>query len=148
VGSFNLTVLGAADFWRDLYFNQTTNAGDAADGADPDKDGLVNLIERAFNMHPLQAGTGVLTTGTSGLPLVTAQGEGGNRRLRIEYLRRKASSLPGMSYQPQFSTTLGADWTPATGESAISIDDRWERVIVEDAPGDILNFGRVRVSTP
>jgi alpha-tubulin suppressor-like RCC1 family protein len=149
-GIFNVTVLESSDFWRDLYFDQTANAGDAADDADPDKDGLVNLIERAFNLHPLQAGTGVLTagTGTSGLPLVTVQGEGENRRLRMEYLRRKATSMPGITYEAQFSTTLDPEWTPATSESASSIDSQWERVIVEGSPGAIRNFGRVQVSAP
>jgi hypothetical protein len=149
-GNFNLTALEAGDFWRDRFFDQTANAGDAADGADPDKDGLVNLIERAFNMHPLQPGTGVLTpgNGTTGLPFIIVQGEGETKRLRIEYLRRKASSLPGLSYEAQFSPALALMWTSETNESANSIDDLWERVVVEDSPGSARSFGRVQVTAP
>ena len=149
-GSFNLTVLEAADFWRDRYFDQTSNNGAAAEGADPDKDGLVNLIERAFNMHPLQAGSGVLTsgTGTSGLPFVTPLGDGPTKRLRIEYLRRKATSYAGISYEPQLSTALDAGWTAPTSETVNSINELWERVTVEGSPGAPQSFGRVKVSAP
>lgn len=38
--------------WRALHFGTTENAGDAADDADPDGDGLVNLIEFATGADP------------------------------------------------------------------------------------------------
>jgi hypothetical protein len=75
-------------------------------------------------------------------------GEGENRRLRVEYLRRKAGSLPGLTSTPQFSTMLDEEWTPAVGESVSSIDDLWERVTVDDAPGAVRSFGRVKVTSP
>jgi hypothetical protein len=153
-GAFQVTMLEPGDYWRDTYFDQIANSGDAADGADPDKDGLLNLIERAFNLHPLQASTTILTTGTgtSGLPLVTAQGEPGNLRLRMEYIRRKSNTNPGLSYLPQFSGSLRDDapegWQPVAGETVSSVDDRWERVVVEGAPDPVRRFGRVKVTSP
>ncbi len=40
------------DTWRQQYFLTTINSGDAADSADPDHDGMINLLERAFALNP------------------------------------------------------------------------------------------------
>ena len=55
-----LTRLTAVEEWRQLYFGSTAPVGSAADNADPDGDGLENLIEFAFGLRPLQAGTSAL----------------------------------------------------------------------------------------
>lgn len=39
--------------WRLLYFGATANAGNAADGADPDGDGILNLDEYSAGTNPL-----------------------------------------------------------------------------------------------
>ncbi len=39
--------------WRLAHFGAWRNTGDAADLADPDRDGVVNLIERALGLDPL-----------------------------------------------------------------------------------------------
>src|SRR5262249_1145725 len=38
--------------WRQTHFNTSANAGNAADNADPDHDGLLNIFEYAFNLDP------------------------------------------------------------------------------------------------
>ena len=38
--------------WRQDYFGTSANAGDAADNADPDNDGINNLLERALGLNP------------------------------------------------------------------------------------------------
>lgn len=38
--------------WRLAYFGRTDNAGDAADAADPDHDGIPNLVEYATGSYP------------------------------------------------------------------------------------------------
>jgi hypothetical protein len=38
--------------WRQLNFGTTNNLGDAADDAEVDGDGLVNLVEYALNLNP------------------------------------------------------------------------------------------------
>ena len=38
--------------WRQTHFGSVANSGDAADEADPDSDGLANLIEFAFGLDP------------------------------------------------------------------------------------------------
>ena len=126
-----------------------TNTGTAADSADPDQDGLVNLLERAFNLTPNQPALPVLTpgTGTSGLPLIRRTGQ--PPVFSIQYLRRKATANSGLAYPPQFSSRLdgSGDWSTATGtETVQSIDTEWERVTVEEnASGKEKRFGRVKV---
>ena len=38
--------------WRQTYFGTAQNSGYAADTADPDHDGIINLLEYAFNTDP------------------------------------------------------------------------------------------------
>jgi uncharacterized repeat protein (TIGR03803 family) len=117
--------------------------------ADPDEDGLVNLLEYAFNLNPLTSGNPILVsnTGLSGLPLITSTGSGTSLRLRLEYLRRKSATNPGLTYTPQFSSTLTGTWSAATGpETVQSIDSDWERVTEEEPTnGGDKRFGRVMV---
>jgi hypothetical protein len=47
-----MTVLSPGDAWRLQYFDSPVNAGNAADAADPDHDGLSNIWERAFASNP------------------------------------------------------------------------------------------------
>lgn len=144
------TGLTLSESWRNLYFQQIENTGDAADLADPDKDGVNNLLERAFNLNPtqnginrLQPGTG---TSTSGMPVTSLAAD----RLSIEYVRRKGSSNPGMIYQPIFSSQLESpnSWSPTSRlETTSPIDEKWERVIAEDdLSGAPTRFARIRVT--
>jgi hypothetical protein len=145
------------DLWTDEKFGDL--ASDSAISgwdADPDGDGVVNLLERAFNLSPVQAvGSPLIAdVGTAGLPLIrTTQGPGGPV-LTIQYIRRKASTNPGLTYTPQISSSLGGidAWSAATGiETAESIDAQWERVTVQEsfvAGTSPAAFARVRVSLP
>ena len=38
--------------WRQTHFGSTSHTGNAADGEDPDRDGLKNLLEYALNLPP------------------------------------------------------------------------------------------------
>ena len=110
------------------------------------------MLERAFNLNPNQPALSILTasTGTTGLPLIRRTGQ--PPVFSIQYLRRKASANSGLTYTPQFCSSLTdsgpAGWATATGtESVQSIDSEWERVTVEeDAGGYEKRFGRVKVS--
>ncbi|MEK7953241.1 LamG-like jellyroll fold domain-containing protein [Luteolibacter soli] len=48
-------VLSASESWRKQHFGSTEETGDAADAADPDGDGLSNLIEFALGTLPNQS---------------------------------------------------------------------------------------------
>ena len=79
--------------------------------------------------------------GTAGLP--GYQYVGG--KLRVEFLRRKAGTNPGISYTPQFSSSIGT-WTDFTGPVTVtSIDGTWERVVADDPNTGGARYGRVKV---
>jgi Domain of unknown function (DUF5060) len=48
----SFTILSPLNFWRQAHFGTTQNSGNAADTADPDHDGLINILEYAFNTDP------------------------------------------------------------------------------------------------
>ena len=139
--------------WRFQNFGIVTNTGNAADGFDPDHDSLVNLLERAFNLNPNQSALAILIagSGTTGLPLIRRAGQ--PPVFSIQYLRRKPSANSGLTYTPQFCSSLTASgldgWVTATGtETVQSIDSEWERVTVEEnASANEKRFGRVKVSS-
>lgn len=153
---FTITLSGtggtSAEAWRYHYFKTIDNIGNAAEDADPDEDGLVNLLERAFNLHPGQPARPVLVsdTGTAGLPLIRRIDGPGGSMLSIQYLRRKSTAYPGLIYTPQFSSDLVTPWLDAgIVETLESIDGEWERVTVEEnTTGVPIRFGRVKIEAP
>ncbi len=134
--------------WRQVHFGSAANSGIGADLADPDYDGVSNLQEFAFNLDPNMADTKRLVAGaagTAGLPVVTT---GGNGRLRMEFIRRKASNNPGVQYKAKFSADLST-WIDLTGTATVtSIDAIWERLLVDDQLPAITpaRFARVEVT--
>jgi hypothetical protein len=48
------------EFWRQKYFGSPANSGNGADLTDFDKDGIQNLVEFAFGLHPKQNSAGRL----------------------------------------------------------------------------------------
>jgi len=89
--------------------------------------------------------TGQVSVATSSL-----KGTSGNRRLRLEYLRRK--NIDSIIYRVFFASALSplANWQPATGsETVTSIDSIWERVSIDDAAAtgsEAGRFGTVQVT--
>ena len=145
------TGVTAAELWRYQYFLTTADSGDAADVADPDLDGVSNLLERAFNLHPKQSANPVLIadSGDTGLPLVRFIDDPGGPFFSIQYLRRKATTNPGLIYTPQVSSEL-LSWQDLAGPEILqSIGAEWERVTVQEpATGQPIRFGRVQVVSP
>lgn len=92
--------LTALEQWRQTHFGNTTNAGDAADTADYDKDGLVNLVEFAFGQNPKSGASMHLPQGTmSGGSFVTSFNQ--------------PTSVAGVTYGAEWSTSMSAgSWTP------------------------------------
>lgn len=112
----------------------------------PQGDGVSNLLKFASNLDATVPDVRRLTVGagdTAGLPGGATVGG----VLRLEYLRRKASTNPGITYTPQFSGDLDM-WTDFSGaESVNSIDTTWERVVIDDVPppGATERYGRLKV---
>ncbi len=120
---------------------------------DANADGSTNLAAFAFNLLPFTDLALPMTpgTGVAGLPFTSAVGAGVTRRLSIEFVRRKAGTNSGLTYRPQFSTSLLetgiGSWEDATGTPVVtSIDATWERVVIEDTvQGADRRFGRLKV---
>jgi hypothetical protein len=66
------------------------------------------------------------------------------QQLVLQYLQRKA--VLGLSYTPQFSSTL-ENFTTATGVPVVeSINTDWERVTIGDSGSGSTRFGRVVIT--
>ena len=65
--SFDIALTGtgitASEEWRQAYFGQTADSGDAADLAAPDGDGIENVVKYALVIAPGAAGNAVLPAG-------------------------------------------------------------------------------------
>jgi hypothetical protein len=87
--------------WRHTHFGTTANAGPAADNADPDKDGLVNLIEFAFGLNPN-------TPDAAALP----EWELEDDDYSLTFTR--PASVDGITYAAEYSSSMDpGSWTPA-----------------------------------
>ncbi len=148
--------LDQVTFTSTAYSTWATSFGLTGNGALPDTvlagDGLTNLQKFAYNLPPTQAGAPTLVpgTGTAGLPIIRFVGTGNDRRLVVEFIRRKTG---GVLYIVQFADSLAAnEWEPATLPPVVtSIDATWERVVVEDQAtlgGNPGRFGRVLTAKP
>lgn len=87
--------------WRQKHFGTIDNADEAADNADPDRDGLENLLEYAFASDPN-------VPDTSALPEWKREGDGDNFTLSFI----QPAEVSGISYLAEFNTTLNPEsWT-------------------------------------
>lgn len=139
--------------WLRLYFPPTDIVDPQRSGslADPDGDGLPNLIEYALNLDPTFAERPTMEpdTGLRGLPLVRVEEVAENPRLTIEFVRRTSASGAGISYTPEFSSDL-ENWETAGTEIVTAINPRWERIKFVDAQAlddPPRRFARLRVTT-
>lgn len=105
----NLTGSGltVVDVWREQYFGSASNTGNAADTADPDGDGIANLMEYALGADPAARSTNVLPA--SGNEVKPADGKA---YFTFAYRRRIVAGP--LTYQLQGSSDL-TSWTPVPG---------------------------------
>lgn len=145
--------LSPEDFpaWQTLYFSPAQIADLSVSGplADPDGDGVANLLEFALNLDPTFAEPAAMTpnTGLRGLPTVRVETISGVDRLTIEFVRRTAASGSGLTYLPEFSSDL-TTWSSGVTTTVTTINSRWERVKMQDpiVPVDGRRFARLRVT--
>jgi hypothetical protein len=128
------TGLSALEIWRGPYFGNTASVGTAADEADPDRDGLSNLLEYALGGNPVA-------------------GDGGERP-QVELARDARLTLsfariadPSLTYIVEATNTLGGVWAPiwtSTGAANTA-----GRITVTDtvalSAGGAARFLRLRV---
>lgn len=90
--------------WRQAHFDTPENAGDAMDSADPDGDGLPNLLEYAIGTLPKEP-----TAATARPDLAIAEGATPDeRRLVLTFTRRKSAS--DIHYVVEAAADLGGPW--------------------------------------
>lgn len=95
--SLAVSALTASESWRAANFGTSANTGNAADTADPDADGLTNLVEYALGLNPLVATN-------SGLPLIASS------ETEWTYTYTRPADRSDLTYAVEFSTDLAA-WT-------------------------------------
>jgi hypothetical protein len=96
--TFNVTVTATpSQSWRLQYFGTPDNTGNAADLADPDKDGCANLTEFALNTDPTKANSWPLTVAREGTDLT------------LTYTRRKAA-LSEVTFTCLWANAAGGPW--------------------------------------
>jgi|GEM_PF-1377833 len=117
--------------WRDLTFTEIQiEAGDAEPGADPDRDGLLNLLEYATGSQPLVAGSGPLSLMLVGTSVV------------LEFNR---IADPELRYRVEATDDLGiSPWPDVVFESS-GVENLEERVDFSLPLGPARRFFRLRV---
>ena len=92
----------------------------------------------------LTSNRSILTPGaTTGLPAITVNA---TPQLVIQFLRRKATTNPGITYQVETGDHPGnLDPIDLSGATIQSIDATWERVTITDPASGPRRFGRVSV---
>ena len=125
-----------AQAWRQTHFGTTANSGNAADTADPDGDGVTNLLERAFGGNPNLGENNLLPVIDRDQPL-----------LSIVY--RKALGASDLVFRVQETTNLTAPWVTATGTQTVVTDNGTVQTIryTRPAAGAPSLFLRVQIST-
>jgi len=128
--------------WRQAHFGTAANSGTAADTADPDHDGLMNILEYAFNTDPLAA---------SAYPLAFALTNG---HLAVTF-NRMHPAPPDISYLFEVSGDLASGvWNSGAAYTTQTVTDNFdgtETVVVTDlaaAPSPAAHYLRVRISSP
>jgi probable HAF family extracellular repeat protein len=104
------STLSPIEQWRQTNFGSTADAGNAADVADPDGDGVPNLLEFALGSSPVSA----VNTGVPAARIV-------NGFLALGFNR---INDPALTYTVEAATTLNpADWSPiwtSTGSANVA----------------------------
>jgi hypothetical protein len=121
--------------WKLLKFGTVENSGNAADTADPDGDGLVNLAEYALGLNPglFDSTPGVITLNGS--------------VLEYRYSRSMSARNSGVIYLAEWSDTLASnDWSTANVTETIlsTLGDR-EEVRASVAISGSKRFMRLRI---
>ena len=120
---------------------------------DDDHDGIPNLLEYAFNLHPGQSDRHRLDpgSGVSGLPAHGLQKNGNTvTGIQLEWLQRKNG---GLSYSVERSATMSGNWDAITtpAPNVTDIDGTWQRAtltVPPDPSSTTRTFVRIKVTTP
>lgn len=150
--------VGPFAHWQATHFDNAALDDPAISGpdADPDHDGMKNLIEYAFGTHP-RSGAAIPLADGLGLPSFSLVEENGTVYQTLTHPRRRAGErLDPEIYQPQFADSPAGPWSDAgvttnatdfpPPQDALNAD--WELVTSRRPvpPGKTTGFGRVAVT--
>lgn len=146
----NVTVNPVDDLaaWRQSFFGSPAGTGNAAPEADPDNDGLPNVLEWAFGLSPTQGDLrGIRVSG----PALLARGQPRlGDGMQAVFIRRRFASTEGLSYAVQFSPDLSTWETSAATPVVLAQDADYEACAQPFPPlvaGQPPRFFRVQVTT-
>lgn len=125
--------------------------GVSSDLSIPGANGLKNLLNLAFGIHPVTGGPGPLQyTGTlagggtisgSGQPLTLMEGAD----IRALFIRRKDYAAAGLTYTPRFSADL-TTWEDSATVPTVLADDGTHQIVSVPFPPLTGGFFQLRVS--
>jgi hypothetical protein len=124
------------ELWRFANFNNYASEAFGADDADPDGDGLSNLMEYALDIDPH----------TSGVMPASIVLNGAN--LEYTYIRSTGARENGVTYQIEWSDTLAADsWSTEAVNQQITSTQGALEIVKASMPAGTGNkrFMRLRV---
>jgi alpha-L-fucosidase 2 len=131
------TTFSPLQAWRQSWFGTLENAGDAEDNADPNGDGLVNLLEFFLNRNPVDS------NGAATRPTVIANGA----NLTLTY-QRSIEAMAELNHAVEWSDTLLAGSWNSDGitESVIGDDGITQQMkATVDAGGNGRRFVHLKV---
>ncbi len=134
--SLPVATVSPGDQWRMDNFGTTEASGDAADMADPDADGIVNLLERAFGGDPNRSDPDVLPQVDTSSPV-------------ISILYRKSNDASDLRIAVEESVDHLTQWTDAVGiDESVTQDEEIEiRRFTRSFDGEGALFLRLSVET-
>jgi len=155
---FTITfAVGTVAYWQASWFDtqELEDPDQSSLAADPDGDGLNNLIEYAFGTNPRRAGAIPHADGL-GLPrMIVEKIDGGHFQTLIHPRRRAGLRYIPETYQALFADSPDGPWSDAAvvtevrdfPPSQASLNDDWELVLHRHpvSSGGTRGFGRVRV---
>jgi hypothetical protein len=131
--TMTIHVVSHSDFWRHTHFGSTSNSGNGDDLADPDDDGIPNLLEYALGLHPGQNSAGQMPQ---------AVRSGGD----LVYTFTEPAGVTGITYNAEWSETLQTgSWTSAGITHTVNNRVHTFTLPVGASPGAFI---RLRVTTP
>jgi hypothetical protein len=119
----SFTILSPLNAWRLANFGTAQNSGNAADTADPDHDGLINILEYAFNTDPNLPNASPISAAVVG------------NHFTITF-KRTHPAPADLSYTPQVAAELTSGvWNSGpvfTSQTVTDNGDGTETVVVTD----------------
>jgi uncharacterized delta-60 repeat protein len=135
-------VSGPREAWRQRHFGTDANVGPAADGEDPDGDGLTNFAEFAGGSDPNQASESPLRF----------LGDTGASELRITFVRSREAMESGVVWVVEWNDSLSdaAAWSSAGVDSSVISESANAQQVLARVPAGPLGrrFARLRISHP